>query len=98
MSTLELVKNRGACVLSTMSSIHSISSILIKFEQQGFFLNNEKKKKMNNIGPYSLEPCLKWPLMWHVQFNTYFSEALFYFFIDVPIKKAHCKRKKKLYV
>jgi hypothetical protein len=35
MSILELVKNGGADVLSTMSSIHSIYSIFIEFEQQG---------------------------------------------------------------
>jgi len=34
MSTLELVKNGRIDVLSLMSSIHSMSSILIEFEQQ----------------------------------------------------------------
>ncbi len=41
MSTLELFQNGGADGLSTISSIHNISSIFIKFEQQG------KKKQQN---------------------------------------------------
>jgi transcriptional accessory protein Tex/SPT6 len=39
-----LVKNGGACVLSTMFSIHNISSILIEFQQQRFFLKMERAK------------------------------------------------------
>jgi len=51
MSTLELVKNGGVGVLSTISLIHNTSSIFTKFKQQGFKKNNEKKtKKMNNLG------------------------------------------------
>jgi hypothetical protein len=34
MSTLELVKNGGVGVLSTMSSIHNMFSIFVKFERQ----------------------------------------------------------------
>jgi hypothetical protein len=52
MSTLELFQNGGADGLSTISSIHNISSIFRKFEQ-GFFKNNGKEKKnekMNNLG------------------------------------------------
>ncbi len=44
MSILELVKNGGVDVLSTMSSIHNIYSILIQFEQQGK-KRMEKNKK-----------------------------------------------------
>jgi hypothetical protein len=35
MSILKSVKNGGASMCSTMSSIHSMYSILIKFEQKG---------------------------------------------------------------
>jgi hypothetical protein len=35
MSTLKLVKNGGVGVVSTKFSIHNMSSILTKFEQQG---------------------------------------------------------------
>jgi hypothetical protein len=34
MWILELIQNEGASMLSTMSSIHSISSILTEFEQE----------------------------------------------------------------
>jgi hypothetical protein len=45
MNTFKLVKNGVACVLSIMSSIHSISSILTKFEQQAFLKKQWKRGK-----------------------------------------------------
>jgi hypothetical protein len=49
----ELVKNGGACVLSTMFSIHNISSILIEFQQQRFkkTMEREKNEELINLGP-----------------------------------------------
>jgi hypothetical protein len=51
-----LVKNGGVGMLFTMSSIDSIFSIFIKFEQQGGKTNNEKKKqnKWRNEQPCTL--------------------------------------------
>jgi hypothetical protein len=42
-------KKWGACVLSTMSSVHSIFSILIKFKQQGFLKIVKKSKKWTTL-------------------------------------------------
>jgi hypothetical protein len=52
MSTLELVKNGGACVMSTMSLIHNISFIFTKFDQQMYkkIVKNNKNGKMTNLG------------------------------------------------
>jgi hypothetical protein len=44
MSILKLVKNGGADVFSTMSSIDSNYSILIEFEQQRFKKNGKEQK------------------------------------------------------
>jgi hypothetical protein len=54
MLTLELVKNGGACVLSTMFSIHNISFIFTKFDQQMLkkIVKKNKKKKTTNLGHY----------------------------------------------
>jgi hypothetical protein len=38
-------QNRGAGLLSTMSSIYSMFFILTKFEQEGLKNNNEREKK-----------------------------------------------------
>jgi hypothetical protein len=57
MSILELVKNGGSGVLSMRSSIHSMLSILTKFEQQGkkkTTKTSRKTKEMSNLGPYTL--------------------------------------------
>jgi hypothetical protein len=57
MSILELVKNGGSGVLSIRPSIHSMLSILTKFEQQAkkkTTENKQKNKEMSNLGPYSL--------------------------------------------
>ncbi len=49
MSTLELVKNVGAFVLSTMSLVHNIFPIFIKFEQQVYKKNSGKEQKMKKL-------------------------------------------------
>jgi hypothetical protein len=56
MSILELVKNGGSGVLSIRPSIHSMLSILTKFEQQGKKKTTPKKKaeKQRNEQPCPL--------------------------------------------
>jgi hypothetical protein len=52
MSILELVKNEGVGVLSTMSSIYSMSSMLTKFDQQDKrkqWKGAKKNKEMSNF-------------------------------------------------
>jgi hypothetical protein len=53
MLTLELVNNGEVDVLTTMSSIHSMSSTFTKFENKLKENNGkeQKNKKMNNLGP-----------------------------------------------
>ncbi len=49
MSILELVKNKGVGVLSTMSSIYSMSSMLTKFDQQNYKKQwKEARKQQRN--------------------------------------------------
>jgi hypothetical protein len=45
MSTLKLVKNGRVSVFPTTSSIHSMSFILIEFEEQGKKSGKEQRKK-----------------------------------------------------
>ncbi len=49
-------------MLSTMSSIHSISSILTEFEQQRFLKNSEKNKQRNEQ-PWTLAYTLVLQIM-----------------------------------
>ncbi len=62
MWILELIQNEGASMLSTMSSIHSISSILTEFEQQRFLKNSEKNKQRNEQ-PWTLAYTLVLQIM-----------------------------------
>ncbi len=85
MSTLKLVKNGGACVLSIMSSIHSIFSIFIEFKQQGFLFKQWKKgKTWRNEQPWTLDCTLV------LQVMNYPSSILFLFGpIGFPSKMMH---------
>ncbi len=83
MSILELIKNEKVNILSIMFSIHSMSFIFSKFEQQDYKNNNNKKVTFNlslHLGSLDHELSFK---------------RFFFFFwsgpIGFPLKMMPCK-------
>ncbi len=82
MSTLKLVKNGGASVLSTMSSIHSMSTILNKGKKKTM----KKNKKQKNEQPQTLAYTLVLQTMSSPISSFFFSKP-----IGFPSKMMPCK-------